>query len=209
MTDFDRKKHWDSIYDDKSLEELSWYQSTPTPSLKLIESCDISKSDPIIDIGGGNSLLVDHLLEKGYQHLTVLDISEKAIKRAQQRLEDQADNVNWIVKDVIAFNSSDKFDVWHDRATFHFLTSPNDIGRYLKKAHNALNKNGYLILGTFSTAGPESCSGLNVQQYSKKSMDKQVSPYGFNKLDCITQTHKTPGGTPQEFLFCRFQKIST
>lgn len=201
----DRNKHWEEIYENKQLNEVSWYQPKPQTSMDLIESFGTDKSAKIIDVGGGDSLLVDHLLAEGYENLTVLDISSKAIERAKNRLGENAYKVNWIIADVVDFRARVQFDIWHDRAAFHFLSDPKDIEGYTKNAHAALNPNGKMIIGTFSTNGPTKCSGIEIKRYNEDLMRKTFEKY-FKKLDCSIHKHQTPSEKVQEFIFCRFER---
>ena len=206
MTNFNRKKHWENIYQTKNLDEVSWYQPKPETSLSFFEKYKIHKGANIIDVGGGDSFLVDHLVALGYQNITVLDISEKAIEKAINRLGDKAHLVKWIVEDVIGFIVSEKYDVWHDRAVFHFLTNKKEIRLYSEIAANNIIKNGLLIVGTFSDKGPEKCSGIEIKQYSEKALAVQFQS-SFNKLECFTIDHQTPFQTSQNFTFCVFEKV--
>lgn len=205
MEKSDRKTHWEHIYQTKALEDVSWFQPVPETSLDFFKRFNIPKTAKIIDIGGGDSFLVDHLLDLGYKDISVLDISEAAIERAKQRLGDRSTIVHWIVADVVNFKSAQKYDVWHDRAAFHFLTNEHEITSYLEIARQSLHPEGLLILGTFSNEGPGKCSGLTVQQYSEHSITERLSKY-FQKIECIKVDHKTPIGAVQNFLFCCFQK---
>lgn len=195
------KKHWNSIYSNKLPEEVSWTQDVPQISLNFIHSFNVPKT-ATIDIGGGDSTLVDCLLDEGYRNITVLDISEKALERAKERLGSKATTVKWIVSDVTEFLPGTKYDVWHDRATFHFLTAPRQIERYLSTARQAVSR--FLTIGTFSENGPEKCSGLNIKQYSEKQLQEQLAK-GFTKLRCVSEDHITPFNTVQNFLFCSFK----
>lgn len=205
MDNFDRKKHWENIYQTKELTEVSWFQPTPETSLNLLQKTAISKNAKIIDVGGGDSFLVDHLLDLGYLDITVLDISEAAIDRATKRLGERAKLVEWIVADVTKFNPSEKYDCWHDRAAFHFLTDEKEISQYVKTVSECINKDGNLIIGTFSDKGPEKCSGIPIKQYTENSLEKQFSNI-FQKIECNTIDHQTPFNTTQNFIFCRFKK---
>ncbi len=205
MEHFDRKKHWENIYQTKALNEVSWYQPNPSTSIDLIEQPEIDKQAKIIDIGGGDSFLVDKLLEKGYTNITVLDISEAAITRAKKRLGNDAEKVKWIVSDVSKFDPIEKYDVWHDRAAFHFLTSSEDIGQYVQTVNKSIIKGGKLIIGTFSESGPKKCSGIEIKQYSESTLT-QLMKNGFQKEECFSVDHTTPSGNTQNFLFCKFIK---
>lgn len=201
----DRNKHWEEIYQNKQLNEVSWYQPNPQTSMDLINSFGLDRSAKIIDVGGGDSLLVDHLLAEGYEKLTVLDISSKAIERAQKRLGKAAEKVRWIVSDVVDFTSSETYDIWHDRAAFHFLSDSKDIEQYIQNAQTSLNSNGKMIVGTFSTNGPTKCSGIEIKQYDEDLM-RRTFERNFKKIDCSIHKHQTPEEKVQEFIFCRFEK---
>ena len=186
--------------------EVSWFQPYPKTSVEFLELFNLPLTANIIDVGGGDSHLVDILLEKGYQNIWVLDISANAIERAKERLGIQADKVHWIVSDVIEFDFKDlRFDLWHDRAAFHFLTTDDKIDRYVSLAKDAISKNGYLVLGTFSEEGPEKCSGLQVKRYSETSMRAKFEG-SFVCIKCIHEDHITPFNTSQNFLFCSFKR---
>jgi SAM-dependent methyltransferase len=199
------QQHWDNIYGSKAEDEVSWFQPYPKTSLEFIELFTMPLDANIIDIGGGNSHFVDALLDKGYTNVWVLDISVNAIERAKQRLGKRASEVHWIVSDITMFEPPVQFDFWHDRAAFHFLTAEDKIYKYVAIAENAIKKNGYLILGTFSETGPKKCSGLEIQQYSEASMSARFE-IAFDKVKCITEDHTTPFNTVQNFLFCGFRK---
>lgn len=203
MKSTDRQQHWDQIYQTKALELVGWYQPIPETSLSFFEKFAVPTTARIIDIGGGDSLLVDHLLDRGYRNVTVLDVSATAIERARRRLGDRADRVTWIVTDVTDFDPTARYDFWHDRAAFHFLLEEAEITRYLRTARRSLVPGGILLIGTFSKAGPTRCSGIDIQQYSEQSMTALLEP-GFEKVECITVDHRTPAGTAQNFIFCSF-----
>lgn len=205
MENFDRKKHWENIYQTKKPDEVSWYQPSPETSLEFIKQFNVPKSAKIIDIGGGDSFLVDHLLDLGYRDITVLDISQAAIDRARQRLGDKAQNVKWIVADAADFKPKEKYDFWHDRAAFHFLTEEKEISNYLETARQNINPQGVLVIGTFSEQGPKKCSGIEIKQYSETTMVERLKMF-FEKIKCITVDHKTPFDTIQNFVFCSFRK---
>lgn len=199
----DKKTHWETVYHTKSPDQVSWTQEIPKTSLKLIETCKLEKTAKIIDIGGGDSKLVDFLIHAGYENISVLDISAKALEKAQKRLGSQADKITWIVCDVLEFEPSTKYDLWHDRAAFHFLTAPEQIAKYIETASRHVQN--YAILGTFSESGPKKCSGLPIEQYSEEKISAAFRP-GFEKIRCQTEVHETPLGTKQHFLFCSFKK---
>jgi SAM-dependent methyltransferase len=201
------KLHWDKIYSTKSSQEVSWTQETPKTSLDFIHQAQLDKSSRIIDIGGGDSMLVDYLIEEGFEHITVLDISEAALLKAKNRLGSKANNIHWIISDIQDFVPSQTYDFWHDRATFHFLTTQPQIHHYLEIAKAAVRENGFVTIGTFSKDGPDTCSGLNVVQYDEPSLTAELQD-GFDKIKCITEDHITPFQTLQNFLFCSFRRIS-
>ena len=204
MSTSNRRQHWETIYKTKALNELGWFQPTPETSLDLIAQFKLPKTAKIIDIGGGDSFLVDYLLELGYTNISVLDISATALERAKQRLGKQAKQVTWILADITSFKPTGKYDFWHDRAAFHFLTSEVEISHYLHTVQQSLNVNGILVLGTFSNKGPKKCSGLEIKQYSETTMTKRLDEV-FEKISCVTVDHKTPSDTLQNFVFCSFK----
>lgn len=208
MEKFDRKKHWETIYHTKELKDVSWFQPTPDTSLSFFKQFNIPTSAKIIDIGGGDSFLVDNLLNLGYQDLTVLDISAAALDKAKQRLGNQADKVKWIVADSATFKPTEQYDFWHDRAAFHFLTQELEIENYLDTVQKSIKPTGILVIGTFSEQGPKQCSGIEIKQYSETAMTDRLTKF-FEKIKCITVDHKTPFNTIQNFIFCSFRKLKT
>ncbi len=206
MGNFDRKKHWENIYQTKELKDVSWFQPTPETSLSFFKKFSVPITAKVIDIGGGDSFLVDHLLDLGYQDVSVLDISTAAIDRAKQRLGDKAKNVKWIVADAATFKPTEQYDFWHDRAAFHFLTDEQEIFNYIQTAQESIRPTGVLVIGTFSEQGPKKCSGIEIKQYSENSMTDRFKNF-FEKVKCITVDHKTPFGTIQNFVFCSFRKL--
>jgi len=194
------KSHWEKIYSEKSPQEVSWTQEIPETSIEFFNDFKLSKTSPIIDIGGGESKFVDYLLEEGYQNISVLDISENAIKRAKDRLGKKSKNIEWIVCDINDFNPKKKYALWHDRAVFHFLTSNVEINRYVE---NVKQNSENFIVGTFSTSGPKKCSGLEISQYDKNLLSKLFEEsMTINKVEYIN--HITPFETTQNFIFCSF-----
>jgi len=200
-----RKEHWDKIYSTKQPSQVSWTQENPKISLDFIHSFNLPKQASIIDVGGGDSKLVDKLIDEGYEDITVLDISGQALERAKERLGDRAKKVNWVVADITEFKTEKTFDLWHDRATFHFMTTIDQINEYLMRAKRALKDNGFLTIGTFSENGPTQCSGLETRQYSEMALQNQLKN-GFKKIKCIVEDHRTPFNTLQNFLFCSFRR---
>lgn len=201
-----KHSHWDQVYSTKALEQSSWYQPKPSISLDFVQQFSIPKNAAIIDVGGGDSLLVDHLLDLGYQNISVLDISSKALERAQNRLGERGKAVKWICADAAKFEPAEQYDFWHDRAAFHFLTNTADIQHYAQMAAQAVKPGGFLVIGTFSEQGPKKCSGLEIKQYSEQSL-VQVFDHQFQKIRCQQVDHLTPTQAIQQFTFCAFQKL--
>lgn len=201
--ELDIKNHWETVYDTKNSDQLSWTQEIPKTSLDFIHSFGLKKTAKIIDIGGGDSKLVDYLLDEGFENITVLDISASALEKSQKRLGNKGEKVNWVVSDITEFEPKITFDVWHDRASFHFLTSAEQIEKYMKIARNSVT--GFLAIGTFTENGPTKCSGLEIKQYSEEKLVTELKK-GFEKISCVTENHKTPFHTTQNFLFCSFKK---
>lgn len=199
------KEHWEKVYNNKLFTEVGWYQATPKVSLDFVRELQIAKDAAIIDVGGGDSFFVDHLLDSGFSNITVLDISGAAINRAKQRLGTKAGLVNWIVCDITDFVPGRKYDFWHDRAVFHFLTTKEQVNKYLAVANKSLTSSGKIVIGTFSDTGPKSCSGLQVKQYSESALTLLIRKW-FQKIKCIQTDHVTPFNTIQNFLFCSFKK---
>jgi ubiquinone/menaquinone biosynthesis C-methylase UbiE len=203
---YDAKKHWEDVWTRKKSNEVSWYQEEPKTSLDLILSTNPSKDVHIIDVGGGDSKLIAKLLELDFKNITVLDISAKALKRAKERLEHNADRVHWIECDIREFDSENRYDIWHDRALLHFLTSEDDILNYMELVRKCVKDGGYLIISSFSIKGPIMCSGLDTRQYSEESMKKLFSN-GFEHVTGFEEEHITPHGTNQIFTYNIFRII--
>ena len=203
--EFDKKQHWENVFATKKETEVSWYQEKPETSLQFFERNNIPKTAKILEIGGGDSYLIDNLLEQDYESLTLLDISENAIERIKKRLGKKAEKVNFVVSDILDFSPSEKFDVIHDRASFHFLTKEEDIQKYAALMNRILEPNGLYFVGTFSESGPLKCSGLEITQYSKEKFLKIFGTH-FSLLNSFEEVHKTPFETTQNFIFCEFQK---
>jgi len=198
------KEHWENIFKTKESDEVSWTQEVPTVSLEFIHKFNIPKTTSIIDIGGGDSKLVDCLIAEGFTNVSVLDISEAAILKAKKRLGKDANKVKWIVKDILDFQPSEKYDLWHDRAAFHFQTDPEKISQYLSIVKKAVD--GLVIIGTFSVDGPKKCSGLEIKQYDEDSMKGKFENAEFKNIECKREDHITPAGAVQNFVFCSFLK---
>ena len=202
----EKKNHWENVFSTKTETEVSWYQQYPQASVNFIKNLQLPFDAKIIDVGGGDSYLIDALLALGYTNLYLLDISSKAIERIKKRLGANVSKVNFIVSDILDFVPPTSFDVWHDRASFHFLTEQQDIEKYKAIVSKALTTNGKLILGTFSDKGPKKCSGLDITQYNEASIT-QLFESDFEKMECSIEDHQTPFDTLQNFIFCSFNKI--
>jgi SAM-dependent methyltransferase len=200
------KTHWEHIYEAKGPTRVSWYQEHAQLSLQFIQNTGIPKTAHIIDIGGGSSTLVDDLIAAGFQHLSVLDISTTALQLAQQRLGRRAEGVNWMEADITQADlPAQAYDLWHDRAVFHFLTRHTDRQRYVESVHYAVRTGGHVIVATFAPDGPDHCSGLEVIRYSPDSLHKEFGE-GFELKDSMRETHHTPFGTEQKFIYCYCRK---
>ena len=198
-----KKEHWQDIYATKGMQEVSWFQKVPEISLDLIQKVAPNKDASIIDVGGGDGFLVDNLLELGYTNITVLDISENAINRAKQRLGNIDEKVKWVISDITNFLPEKKYDVWHDRAVFNFLTEQKDIAKYKKLVNKSIYD--YFVLATFSDEGPNKCSGLEICKYSELDLKKQFDN-SFKVIESFKKNHSTPFNTTQNFTFSVFQK---
>ena len=207
IIEFDRKAYWETVYANKRSTEVSWYQQHPQYSLDLIRETGVEHSAHIIDIGGGASMLIDYMLEDGYKNLSVLDISRSAIEQAKKRLAGLADKVTWIEHDITGFLSDETYDIWHDRAVFHFLTNTIDRSSYVRTMSRALKPGANAIIATFALNGPEQCSGLDVQRYSPDTMIAVLGD-SFEFIETITEEHLTPRGETQNFIYCRFKKLA-
>lgn len=203
MNDTDRQAHWQNVYATKVEKEVSWYQENPAPSLDLIAATGISTDAAIIDVGGGASRLVDNLLEKGFSRVTMLDLSAMALKEARKRLGRRGDEVEWIVADVTTWEPSSTYDLWHDRAAFHFLTEPTDRDAYVGSLTKAIRPGGHVIIATFAPDGPVRCSGLPIVRYDPDKLASTLGPT-YELVDSRRHDHITPGGNTQRFQFSRF-----
>ena len=201
---YNLKLHWEKIYDEKNEDEVSWFQKETNESIKMIQSAAIDKPK-IIDVGSGRSKLLNNLIEIGYNHLTYLDISESALGKSKKFLGEQSNKVRWISEDILSFKTDEKFDIWHDRAVFHFLNEENLIRKYVEIVEKNISESGHLIIGTFSENGPLKCSGLDVRRYSEKVIEKLFNR-SFKLIDSFYYDHVTPFNTTQNFLFSHFIK---
>lgn len=205
MAENKMKLHWDNVYYNKNENEVSWYQKIPKISLDHIKSLNLNLDSKIIDVGAGESRLVDNLLDLGFNNIDVLDISKKSIEKAKNRLGEKSEKINWIVSDINNFVSNNKYDLWHDRAAFHFLKDSSQINNYVELANSSLNSKGKIILGTFSSNGPLKCSGLEISRYNSSSINEIFKKH-FILLNHRISIHPTPFDTFQEFLFTVFEK---
>ncbi|OAN46691.1 SAM-dependent methyltransferase [Paramagnetospirillum marisnigri] len=200
----ERKTHWQSVWTTKDHEETSWFQDDPTPSLEMIEAASLRKDAAIIDVGGGASHLVDRLLERGCVHVAVLDVAEAALHQAAERLGPMGDDVTWIVSDVLDWRPvPGLFDLWHDRAVFHFLRDPGEQAAYVAVMKRALGPEATVIIAAFAPDGPEKCSGLPVVRHGEQSLARILGPE-FRLVEHRRQEHQTPMGNIQHFTWCRF-----
>jgi len=200
------RSHWDDVYSKKKEYDVSWFQESPSPSIELIDFVSAEQKSEIIDIGGGASRFVDHLVLQGYTTVTVLDLSSKALDSAKARLGNCSRLVEWIVADVTSWEPTNYYDVWHDRAAFHFLTESACQKAYAERLWRALRPGGYAIIGTFGLNGPTKCSSLPVVRHSSNSLGEIFGP-DFRLVDSRGHDHVTPGGSIQQFQFSTFQKI--
>lgn len=203
--DFDAKGHWQEVYATKPETGVSWYQETPSPSLELLQAIGATPERSVMDIGGGASVLVDRLLALGYRDLSVLDISDAALTAAKRRIGSDAGFVDWIAADVTTWRPTRLYDVWHDRAAFHFLTDSEDREAYVERLRSALPAGGHAIIGTFAPDGPEKCSGLKVCRYDTASLAAALGPR-FRLIDSRRHDHVTPWGAVQRFHFGTFRR---
>jgi SAM-dependent methyltransferase len=205
MNEVSRQNHWEGVYTTKDENQVSWFQETPAPSLELIELVGAMRNSAVIDIGGGASRLADCLVSRGYEDVTVLDLSAAALASAQSRMAARAKQVTWIAADVTAWEPSRSYDVWHDRAAFHFLDQANDQTAYVAGLRRALRPGGHAIIGTFAPDGPERCSGLIVSRYDAGSLAAKLGR-GFELIDARRHEHITPWGAVQNFQFSTFRR---
>ena len=202
----DRTAHWQAVYTSKSETEVSWFQQNPSTSLRLIEYAKASIDSAIIDVGGGASRLVDALVVQGFRSIAVLDISAAALDAAKARLGPKSTDVDWIVADVTKWRPARTYDIWHDRAAFHFLTDAADRDAYVDRLKSATTTGSQVIIGTFALDGPEKCSGLSVQRHDAKSLADVLGP-SFALVDTFSEAHRTPWGAIQHFQFSRFRRV--
>jgi 2-polyprenyl-3-methyl-5-hydroxy-6-metoxy-1,4-benzoquinol methylase len=205
MNESNRGAHWENVYRTKGEREVSWFQETPSISLELIRSAGATRHSAIVDIGGGASRLVDALVDEGYEAVTVLDLSESALAAAKRRLGQTAARVTWLVADVVGWKPPQRYDVWHDRAAFHFLTDAADRSAYVACLREALRPGGHAIIATFALDGPERCSGLPVIRYDAASLGEVLGD-DFSLVETRRHDHHTPMGSTQRFQFSVFRR---
>jgi len=203
-----RSEHWQSVYGRRPADEVSWYQSRPDTSLSLIRSCQLEKNAALLDIGGGASVLVDHLLDEGYLDVTVLDIAKAALDLSRRRLGARADQVRWQVADVTDYLPDRSYDLWHDRAVLHFLTEPEQRAAYRAALEQALKLGGHLVVGTFAIDGPTKCSGLEIVQYDAAKLLDLLGPE-FVLREEQKEAHVTPTGAVQQFAWFVLQRVGS
>lgn len=200
-----KKEHWEAIYKEKSPLAVSWYQNEPAISLSLIRSLPLERDENIIDVGGGVSTLVDHLLKEDFKNITVLDLSSNALSLARQRMGDKAALINWKVEDVTSHVAEHAYSLWHDRAVFHFLTEKKDREKYKRVLKESVRDGGYVIIAAFTIGGPTKCSGLDIVQYDAEKIQNELGP-GFKLIEKRSETHITPAGKEQSFEYYLFNK---
>ncbi len=197
------KAHWDKIYNKYSPDELGWHQEYPDTSLRFIGEAGLGRDARIIDIGGGTSRLTEVLLDKNYNYLSVFDISSNALRASRERLGKRGKRITWIEGDITTYVFNQEYDVWHDRAVFHFLTEKTDRNNYLKTLDSTLSTRGHVIISTFSPEAPPKCSGLPIMRYTPELLQNEIGSR-FNLINSTEEMHNTPGNTQQKFIYCHF-----
>lgn len=206
MEKINKRSHWENVYSTKSHDQVSWYRDHLENSLKLVLQTGVEKDAAIIDVGGGSSTLVDDLLDNGFVDVSVLDISGTAIGKSKDRLGLRSELVNWIEADITEISlPKDRFDVWHDRAVFHFLTDADDRRKYVELVVRSLKPGGHIIVASFGLDGPQKCSGLDIVRYSSETMHHEFGD-DLKLVRSLNESHKTPFGTTQEFVYCYCRK---
>ncbi len=203
MSETTRKAHWDRVWSEKDETDTSWFQERPGLSLELIEAAGTRPGDAVIDVGGGASRLVDHLLDRGFGDLTVLDLSAAALAQARHRLGGRAHRVHWLERDATGFRAARRYRLWHDRAVFHFLLEADDRARYRAAMERAVAADGQVIIATFGPDGPMRCSGLPTVRYGAAELEAELGP-AWSLLEQRAEIHRTPARREQHFVFCRF-----
>jgi len=203
----DKNQHWENVYQTKSSTEVSWYEPDPKQSLDLILQAAGESRVRVLDVGGGQSFLVDRLLDVGFANVAVLDISQTAIEATKARLGERASQVEWIVADITQRDALGEFDIWHDRAVFHFITDPDDRRHYVDLLKRSLPIDGHFIVGTFAKGGPEKCSGLTICQYDADTMQAELGS-SFEPIKWCEYVHTTPSGKPQQFFYGLYKRLT-
>lgn len=202
----ENKNHWEAIYQTKAADQVSWFKPRLSQTFQLLSQANVSVREPILDVGGGASTLVDDLLKKGFGDITILDISSEALEVAKKRLGSQAQKVKWLISDITTADLlKNHYALWHDRAVFHFLIRPEDRRAYVNRLNASLKQAGHAILSTFSLTGPERCSGLEVVRYSPEKLAAELGE-NFQLIKSFDENHQTPLGTTQAFIYCYFIK---
>ena len=201
----ENKKHWEKIYETKTIDGVSWYEKTPHQSIKLIQKYSDKNSDKIIDVGCGKSFLADNLLKLNYENITLVDISLNALKEVKERLNNES--LNFIETDVLNLKLEQTFDIWHDRAVFHFICENEGVQKYISLCNKYIGKGGKLIIGTFAEDGPLKCSGLEIKRYSINNL-KELFKENFEFIEGFKKLHSTPFDSEQSFTFCVFKKLT-
>lgn len=200
--DVSRRDHWEAVYTSKQPDEVSWYQAEPQMSLELIRATETGHNARVLDVGGGTSVLVDRLLEEGFENVGVLDISSAALSSARQRLGDSSASVEWIQADILDYRTGSSWDVWHDRAVFHFLVDPVDRARYEETLHSSVQEGGHVIIATFGPEGPRRCSGLETLRCTPQDIERELGG-SVRLVEARTESHRTPSGVDQQFVYAR------
>jgi hypothetical protein len=200
-----KKTHWEDAYEHKETDQLSWFQSAPAQSLQMIANAQLDPHDKIVDAGGGASTLVDHLLDLGYDNITVVDIASQAISTSQKRLGNKSDKVTWVVNDLLSWSPANPINLWHDRAVFHFLVKPDERRAYLEMLSKSMPCDSQVIIATFALDGPQKCSGLPVCRYDAASLSRELGQ-AFELLETAREEHITPAKREQRFTYCRFRR---
>lgn len=204
----DRQSHWDRVYATRPATQVSWFQTSPAPSLEMIGAAGVAPTASVLDIGGGASLLVDRLIDQGFQRISVLDVSAEALAASKARLGPRAAQVDWLVEDVTRWSPApEAFDLWHDRAVFHFLVGEADRQAYVRALIQGLRRGGHAVLATFALSGPDRCSGLPVQRYSPETLQATVGA-SFQLVEAKAEAHRTPSGVTQDFVWGLFRKAA-
>lgn len=201
----DRKEHWEKIYNEKQPDQVSWFQTNPKQSLEFVKLARTTKDGSVIDVGGGASVLVDRLLDEGFKNITVLDISNHGLEYAKTRLGDKASLVKWVVADITQYEPKENYDLWHDRAVFHFLTEQSDRNKYATLVSRVINPGGHLILASFAPDGPDKCSNLTVCRYDAKLVQKELGN-DFKLISEENESHMTPWNKEQKFRYFLFER---